>query len=104
MKNLVTATNIQYLLTFIGGILVAKGWIPIEIWDFVSSGLDDLILVLVGGGGVVAAAYAWVRGVRESAKDKVVLNGQRVELPPVVAGTISPSTAKDILIGKVSSR
>lgn len=101
MKNLVTATNIQYLLTFLGGILVAKGWIPLEIWDFVSSGLDDFILVLVGGGGLVAALYGWVKGVRESAKSKVVLNGQRVELPAVIADNMSANNAKDILIGRV---
>lgn len=102
MQNLITATNIRYLLTFIGGILVAKGWIPAEIWDYFSGGLDDAILILVGGGGLAAAVVSWIQGVRESAKDKVVLNGQRTELPPTVSNNMSAANAKDILVGRVT--
>jgi hypothetical protein len=101
LSNLINRTIVNYVLVAIGTFLVSKGWVPIEFWDIFRSGAEEAILIAAGGGGVVAIIIGAARGIAESKKDKVVINGQRVELPGNVSGTMTAKTAADCLVGRL---
>ncbi len=101
LTNIINRTIVNYVLVALGSFLVAKGWVPIEFWDLFRSGAEEAILIAVGGGGVVAIIVGAARGIAESKKDKVVINGQRVELPGNVAGTMTARSAADRLVGRI---
>lgn len=100
IKNIINRTIVNYILVAIGTFLVSKSWIPADLWDVFSSGAEEVILVIAGGGGLAAAVIGAARGIIESQKDKVVINGERAELPANVS--MSAKTAADRLVGRAS--
>lgn len=90
LRGMVGPTVVRYAVTFVlgslGSLVLSKGLLSAAQWNWLSFALDralnDGAMVLIGGGGIAAAATAAWLGVRESMKDKVVVNGKRETITP----------------------
>ena len=71
-----------------------------ELWDLIDGPVAEGILIILGGGGVAAAATGAWNGIKEAAKDKIVIDGKRLELPatgPVAGTKAEVAKAKEIV-------
>lgn len=104
-KNLINRTIINYILVTVGALLVGKLGIPGDLWEIARGALEEAILVAVGGGGIAAIIVGAANGITESQKDKIVVSGQRVEVPkPGETVTAKEATAVKKAIATVEDR
>lgn len=104
-KNLINRTIVNYILVTVGALLVGKLGIPGDLWEIARGAIEEGILAFVGGGGVVAIIVGAANGIIESQKSKIVLDGQRVEVPkPGEKPTAAQATAVKKAIATVEDR
>lgn len=81
LKNLISITVVRYAVAIIGTFLFSKLAVPVELWDIVDDHIVEGIMTVIGGGSIIAALTAALTGIRESAKEKITINGERVTVP-----------------------
>lgn len=91
-STFVASTAFKYIVAMVATYVANKlGLDPVE----GKANIESILTQLIG-----VAMAIW--GMWESSKDKLVLNGEKVTLPPVVADGTTAKGAKDILVGRVS--